>query len=183
LREQIKNPITSQSMKHINILPLTCFIFLALALGACKDEKQVSYMPTWHGFIYTPKPLVLGDSVTIEAQQQEIGHLIYKAVYSWTATYTIPKDDGADSTVTDKKSQTVVYDNDPSNPTVRFHVPGNITSRNFMVTFRGEYHYSATGAQGSDGSIVGEGTFGSLHRGQSSALYGYSNGTLTIPVN
>lgn len=172
-------------MKRINNLHFAFYISLALVLvfTACKEEKQVSYMPTWKGFIYSPKPLVKGDSVTIVAQQQEKGHLIYKAVYSWEARYSIPRSDGADSTIVDKKPLTVVYDNDPSDPTVRFHVPGNITSRNVTVTFRGEYHYSATGAQGSDGSIVGEGTSGSLHRSQSSTLYGVSNGTLTIPVN
>ncbi len=170
-------------MKRLTILHFTFYIVLALAFTACKEEKQISYMPTWKGFVYSPKPVVKGDSVTIIAQQLEKGPLIYKAVYTWEARYTIPRKDGADSTIVDKKSQTVVYDNEPSDPTVRFHLPGNITSRNFTVPFRGEYHYSATGAQGSDGSIVGEGTSGSLHRSQSSTLYGVSNGSLTIPIN
>ena len=172
-------------MKHLTIFHFTLYLSLALVLvfTACEDEKQVSYMPTWKGFTYAPKTIIKGDTVTIVAQQQEKGHLIYKAVYSWEARYSIPRSDGADSTIVDKKSQTVVYDNDPSDPTVRFHVPGNITSRNFTVTFHGEYHYSASGVQGSDGSIVGEGTSGTLHRSQSSALYGVSNGSLAIPVN
>lgn len=171
-------------MKRSTILHFTFYIVLALAFTACKEEKQISYMPTWKGFVYSPKPVVKGDSVTIVAQQLEIGNLIYKAVYTWTASYHINKDDGSDSTVVIKKNPpSVVYDNDPSDPTVKFLVPGNITSSNVTVSFRGEYHYSADGVQGSDGSIVGEGTYGSLHRSQSSLLYGISNGTLTIPVN
>ena len=158
-------------------------MMFVLAFVACKDEKKISFMPTWKGFTYTPKPLVLGDSVTIVAHQLERGQLIYKAVYTWTANYHIQKADGGDSAVTVQKTNTVVYDNDPSDPTIRFHVPGNINSRNYTVTFRGEYHYSANGVQGSDGSIVGQDTYGSLHNSQSSLLSGISNGTLTIPMN
>lgn len=168
--------------KKLNFCMLLLAATLTFFISSCKDEKHYSYMPTWKGFVYSPRPIVLGDSVTIVAQQAEHGKLIYKAVYNWTATYHILRSDGSDSTVVEKKSNTVVYDNNPADPTVRFHVPGNISSRFFTVTFQGEYHYSATGVQGSDGSIAAEGTSGTLHRGQSSTLYGYSNGTLQLQV-
>lgn len=169
----------NKTQKFISLL----FAVLTMAaVFSCKEDDKISYMPTWKGFDYSPRPVVLGDSVTIVAQQGEIGNLIYKAVYTWTAVYHIQKTDGADSTVTLKKTNTVVYDNDPSDPTVKFLIPRDVTSRNFSVSFKGEYHYSASGVQADDGSLATQTGYGSLHRSQSSTLYGISNGTLTIPL-
>lgn len=168
--------------KTLKFIPLLLAAVAALVVSSCKEDEKLSYMPTWKGFDYSPRPVVLGDSVTIVAQQAELGNLIYKAVYTWTAVYHVQKSDGADSTVTLNKATTVVYDYDPSDPTVKFLIPRDVTSRNLTVTFKGEYHYSANGMQADDGSLATQTGSGSLHRSQSSALYGISNGTLTIPL-
>jgi len=164
------------------IITMLCSIALVIGFVSCEEEDLTSYMPTWKGFTYDPKPAVKGDSVTIIAQQDKIGHLIYKAVYSWTASYYVRNSEGIDSLVNDTKKQTVVYDLETGDPTVKFYVPLNMSTSTMNVSFTGEYHYSAQGAQISDGSTIVDGGTGFLRQRQSSQLQGTSAGSLTVNV-
>ena len=168
--------------KHLRTISLFLAV-CALFFTSCDNEKQVSYMPTWRGFTYSPKPVHPGDSVTIVAQQAELGHLIYKAVYTWTATYHILTVEEKDSLVTFTHEDKVVYDYEPADPSLKLYIPTNLNVPTVEVSFKGEYHYSAQGVTGTDGSTITGGYTGSLHQSQSSQLIGYSTGSLRLYVN
>lgn len=153
-----------------------------LLFSACDKEDTTSYMPTWKGFTIYPRPAVIGDSVTVTANQDQLGHLIYKAIYSWTVSYHQPDSNGSDSIVTLNINNSVVYDYDPSDPQIRFLLPAEATERDIQVSFNGRYLYSGQGSVAYDGSNTQTGFSGMLRRMQSSSLEGYSAGNVNIPV-
>lgn len=162
---------------------IICVVISSVAsfFAACEKTDTTSYMPTWKGFNVTPRPAVPGDSVTITACQDQIGHLIYKAIYNWTVTYHLRASMGGDSVVSETFNNWVVYDNDPVDPSIRFLVPAGVT-QNLTVSFQGRYMYSGQGYSASDGSNIQTGFDGMLRRSQSSALEGFSTGSVTIPI-
>lgn len=162
---------------------LLCLAAALTLVCACDEEDQQSYMPTWKGFSYAPQPAERGDSVAITALQDKKGHLIYKAKYTWTATYVIPSSQDVDSVVTETHSDVVVYDNEPADPVWKLYVPLRLRSNSIAVSFMGEYHYSASGPQGTDGSTINDPVAqGSLRQRQSSEFIGQSAGSLTVRV-
>lgn len=154
----------------------------ATVLTGCEEEDYESYVPTFEGFVVSPAEPIGGDSVVFEAVQSQIGHLLYKAVYTWTITYTSTSgEDDIEQTVTQK----VVYDVQPANPKVGIRVPEGTTGR-LEVTFSGEYHYSGTGVQASSGGTYNDpstGRYGSIRLVQSSTLYGICRGTARVTVH
>lgn len=168
-------------MKKAFISSLVLVAAITLSFLSCEKEDTTSYMPTWKGFNVVPRPVPPGDSVTVTACQDQIGHLIYKAMYNWTVTYHMRDMNGADSTVTKTFNNSVVYDNDPSDPSIRFLVPMEVT-RDVSVSFQGRYMYSGQGSSASDGSTIQTGFDGMLRRTQSSALEGFSSGSVTIRI-
>ncbi len=170
-------------MRKLLITLSLCLVASTYVLLSCDKEGQQSYMPTWKGFAYFPKPAERGDSVRITAQQEKIGHLIYKAVYTWQASYYISTADGLDSLVTLNHSQTVVYDYEQADPQWSLYVPLGLRYSDISVSFTAEYHYSATGPSGTDGSTIADPTAdGMLRQRQSSAFQGKSAGSLTVKV-
>jgi hypothetical protein len=168
--------------KHLIICALSLAVVAAI-FSSCDNEDQQSYMPTWKGFTYTPQPAERGDSVRITARQEKIGHLIYKAVYSWKANYYVSTPDGADSLVTETHKEVVVYDYVPTDPQWSLYVPLRLSNPNITVNFTAEYHYSANGPSGTDGSTIADPTAeGMLRQRQSSAFQGMSAGSLTVRV-
>ncbi|MBQ9286676.1 MAG: hypothetical protein IJ209_10425 [Bacteroidaceae bacterium] len=168
--------------KTLTFCALSILAF-ASVLASCGDEDQQSYMPTWKGFTYSPQPAERGDSVKITARQNEIGHLIYRAVYNWQAKYYLSTADGADSLVTVTHTEDVVYDYDPADPTWSLYVPLGLRYSDIAVTLTAEYHYSATGPTGTDGSTIADPTAeGMMRQRQSSMFQGLSAGSLTVKV-
>ncbi len=170
-------------MRKRLIIYALSLVAVCLFFTACDEEDQQSYMPTWKGFSYSPQPAVRGDSVRITARQEKIGHLIYRAVYTWQAKYYLPASDGADSLVTVTHTDHVVYDNEPQDPVWSLYVPLRMRSSDIAVSFSAEYHYSANGPSGTDGSTIADPTAeGMLRQRQSSAFQGISAGSLTVRV-
>ena len=168
-------------MKKYLIFSLLLAVVAVCVFTACEKEDTSSYMPTWKGFEVTPRPVTPGDSVTVTACQDQIGHLIYKAIYNWTITMHLRDHIGGDSVVTKTINQTVIYDNDPSDPSIRFLVPSDVTN-DVKVNFQGRYLYSGQGYQANDGSNIQTGFEGMLRRTQSSALEGFSSGSVTVRI-
>ena len=155
---------------------------MALAgLTGCEKEDYNSYVPVFEGFAVSPAQPVSGDSVVFEAVQSQIGHLLYKAVYTWNITYaTVDPDDRIDTTIT----QRVVYDANPANPKVGLRLPEGKIGQ-LSVSFRGEYSYSGTGIQVASGGTYDnptQGRYGSINLVQSSQLYGICQGRASISV-
>ena len=167
-------------MNKTSFLSLFVALVAALALSSCEKEDTTSYMPTWKGFTVAPNPVTPGDSVTVTACQDQIGHLIYKAIYNWEVTYHLRDMIGADSVVTKTFSKTVIYDNEPLDPSIRFLVPEEVT-RDVRVSFQGRYMYSGQGYSATDGSTIETG-IDKLRRTQSSPLEGFSSGSVTVRI-
>lgn len=168
-------------MKKTFIFSLLLAAIAVFVASSC-EEDTTSYMPTWKGFSVSPRPAVRGDSVTVTACQDQLGHLIYKAVYTWTVNYHQPNEEGVDSIVTLDFSNTVVYDNEPADPSVKFLLPAEATTHDIQVSFNGRYMYSGQGSTAYDGSNTQTGFSGKLRRMQSSPLEGFSAGNVSIPV-
>lgn len=115
----------------------------AVLLTGCEEEDHESYVPVFEGFSVYPNQPVSGDSVVFEAVQSQIGHLLYKAVYTWNFTYTV---NGQEDLVTKTVTQQVVYDANPANPKAGFRLP-EATTGQLVVTFSAEYSYSGQGRQ------------------------------------
>lgn len=170
-------------MKNIiSVCGLFAGLGLALAgLTGCEKEDYNSYVPVFEGFSVLPKQPVSGDSVVIEAVQSKIGHLLYKAVYTWRIIYTaVDEEQGIDTTIT----QRVVYDANPANPKVGIRLPEGQPGQ-LSVTFRGEYSYSGTGIEVASGGTYNDpvtGSYGSISLLQSSQLFGICQGRASITV-
>ena len=140
-----------------SIFGLLLSLLVLGVIAGCKEEKQVSFMPTWKGISYTPQQPRHGDSVTITALQAEVGDGIYGADYTWTMTFRDPAT-GKDSIVTSRGLPEptvrghVVYDYDKSDPSVKFKMPDETDVTMVTVRFQGVYNFSSDGIQHSDGS-------------------------------
>ena len=168
-------------MNKTSFFSLFVALVAAFALSSCEKEDTTSYMPTWKGFTVAPNPVTPGDSVTVTACQDQIGHLIYKAIYNWEVICHLRDMTGADSVVTKTFSSTVIYDNEPLDPSIRFLIPEGVT-RDVSVSFQGRYMYSGQGYSANDGSTIQTGFGGMLRRTQSSALEGFSSGSVTVRI-
>lgn len=94
------------------ILPI---LALALFLTACTEETYYSHIPRFDGFRITDtidgsSSLRINRPLKVVAHQSEQGSLLYKAQYTWSIS-------PADSTSFSTSSQSVIYDNDKSDPT------------------------------------------------------------------
>lgn len=152
-----------------------------LALMACEEEKHTSYAPIFSGFravsaladqIELKGELTAGDSIIVTAVQEKTGDYIYNAQYTWSVTYT-NGETFKTRTLPVKYTKKVVYDNDKSDPTVRFRLPDTVGTIN--VGFNAQYDYSSATVilvKGSKGGITVT----------SSSLLGEANGSKTYSV-
>lgn len=152
------------------------YAMMSLAFGLCAfvcmscEDDEASRLPVFSELKVTPDMAYPGSTVQIEAVQASRGHLIYKAVYSWTIT--VPGG-GANDEV--RKRETVVYDSDSKNPTFTYEVPADAPEGGYSVNFQAEYHYSAgkvdAPAGGRGVTVV-----------QNSSLYGIMQGNKSFRV-
>jgi len=119
-------------------IPLLFLISLPLVFTACTDdeEKYASEPPLFSNITAKVKgtgseELHVGDSIVITAVQSKAGRLLYQAKYNWSST--------PDGLTHLKPSQTVVYDNEPQDPseTVIATAAGSYT-----LTFSAKYDNS-----------------------------------------
>ena len=156
--------------------------FLCLVIVSCSDSDSESYMPVFEGFSVEPEVPIAGDTIVFTAVQQKKGHLIYHADYKWALTYITRNDEGNADTVTYTKKQSVVYDLENDNPSVKFLIPAG-AGGNIQASFRADYTYSGIGASGFDGSDYSMGgVAGYIRPRASSSTFGYQEG-LTRKIN
>ncbi len=163
---------------------LLCLLSLPVFTACEEDEDYESRMPVFKGFKITPAQPKGGDSVVFEVLQSQIGHLLYRADYTWTIRFN-PGQGGGEARDTVIKRR-VVYDHNPANPKVGFklkeHEIGSLSA-----TFEAEYSYSGQAAQLISGGTYNkpvEGHMGSITAVSSSQYYGTCRGaTGTITVN
>ena len=133
-------------------------------------------MPVYEGFSVEPSAPVAGDTIIFTAVQQEKGHLIYHADYKWTVTYATRDDKENPDTVTYTKKQSVVYDLENDNPSVKFLIPAG-SGGSIQASFRADFTYSGIGGSGNDGSdYTSGGMAGYIRPRASSSTFGYQEG-------
>ncbi len=133
----------------------TCCLAAAMlaAIGACTEVDSESIVPHFSAITCEPQHPAPGDSVTLTAVQDQVGHLINATTYTWELTYTQPT--MADTTVT--ISNHIVYDLEGgnANPQVGFRIPADTPGRYLHVTLRATYSLSG---QDRNGAIYGSAT-------------------------
>ena len=155
------------------------FCFAAIS---CDDTDTESYMPVYEGFSVEPSAPVAGDTIVFTAVQQKKGHLIYHADYQWKLTYATRNDEGNADTVTYTKKQSVVYDLENENPSVKFFIPAGVGGI-IQASFRADFTYSGIGGSGYDGTDYSmSGMAGYIRPRASSSTFGYQEG-LTRKIN
>ncbi len=162
---------------------LLCSLALPMLTG-CEEDDYESRVPVFEGFLVTPAQPKGGDSVVFEAVQSQIGHLLYRADYTWTIRFN-PGTGGGEARDTVIKRR-VVYDNNPANPKMGFklkdHEKGGLSA-----TFEAEYSYSGHAGQlisGGNYNNLVQGHVGQINAVSSSQLYGICRGsTGSITVN
>lgn len=162
------------------------FVFLGCTLCfaavSCDDTDSESYMPVYDGFSVEPTAPIAGDTITFTAVQQKKGHLIYHADYKWTLTYATRNDEGNADTVIYTKKQSVVYDLENNNPSIKFLIPAG-AGGDIQASFRADFTYSGIGASGYDGADYSMGgVAGYIRPRASSSTFGYQEG-LTRKIN
>ncbi len=153
-----------------------CSLALPMLTG-CEEDDYESRVPVFEGFLVTPAQPKGGDSVVFEAVQSQIGHLLYRADYTWTIRFSPGTGGGvARDTVIKRR---VVYDNNPANPKVGFKLKDHEIG-SLSATLVAEYSYS-----GQAGQLISGGTYNNPTQGHvgkitavsSSLLYGTCRGT------
>ena len=165
---------------YLSYAVAACMGLCALAT-ACSDSDAHSYMPLFEGF-EAPKTASPGDSVTVFARQSKKGTLIYHARYTWSYYYDYATENGTGRVESDPTYQTVCYDMEPDDPQFRFYVPDSATS--VVVTFVGDYDYSAQGDNAYDGSDTSTGSVsnGYIRPVTSNVAGGKSKGSVRITI-
>lgn len=166
-------------MKLTRFNTLICMLLgLTLFLGSCDKEDYNSALPQFGGFKITPEPASSGDSITIEAVQLKKGKLLYRAVYEWKVTCN-------GELVYQPSTKTVVYDNTPSNPIIKFKMPENLSGE-CRVEYAGTYHYSGKApsikTNANSNNTSQNPLKGSINVTQSGVLYGICKGNVSFDV-
>ncbi|MBQ4357743.1 MAG: hypothetical protein II766_00005, partial [Paludibacteraceae bacterium] len=91
-------------------------------------------------------------------------------------------DEGNADTVTYTKKQSVVYDLENENPSVKFFIPAGVGGI-IQASFRADFTYSGIGGSGYDGTDYSmSGMAGYIRPRASSSTFGYQEG-LTRKIN
>lgn len=164
---------------------LTAAVLFCTGLVSCDDEKE-SYPPTFKGFLYSPKTVHAGDSVTIKACYASPGNLVYlvgNKGYTWTLTLDTLNEDGVPGqwSLTQKPYCSI----GDGEPTWKCAIPKTANpGTQAKVTFLAEYSNAATGAaQWKQGCPTQEGYYGRFDDSYvTSPLYSRASGSLTFVV-
>jgi hypothetical protein len=152
-----------------------------MLLNSCDDNDYSSFVPTYKGFSFSvngksvePTSIYAGDTVTVIAVQNKLGHLINKTKYSWTVQT---------DTITCKPIQVGpysvgVYDDNNINPYVTFVVPD--TQKEVYVSFSASFSFSGTGVTSSTSATDGGTYDGNIYTIGSAALYGAVKGSVSF---
>jgi len=122
--------------KHLVTNLLLLFIFVC-GFAACSNDDSSSYAPVYGSMTFNPSPATPGDSVTATVEQKSLGYGLEKTTYTWTIKYGVLTEDGVQkdtSLVLTKKTNYDGYENGHDNPSIRFLIPSNCTSRNASVS-------------------------------------------------
>ena len=165
---------------YLSFAAAVCMGLGALATS-CSESDTHSYMPLFEGF-EAPQTASPCDSVTVFARQSKKGELIYHARYKWSYYYDYATQNGTGRVECDPTYQDVCYDVEPEYPQFRFYVPDSATS--VVVTFVGDYQYSAQGDSRYDGSDTSSGTVanGNIRPVTSNVTGGQSKGSVRINI-
>lgn len=107
----------------------TLSLLLAFTLIGCSEDEDKSQLPVFSEIAADRDVLRPGDIVTFTAVQTTPGNLINRTSYTWKLD---------NETILDN---TVIYDNDKSNPTCQITIP---EKNSITVTFKGSYNPSAS---------------------------------------
>lgn len=160
-----------------NLKALVAMLFLPWAVMSCSDdsndEKYRSEPPRFSDISVRPlntteqgsdgdaQELYTGQRLLVTAHQSAIGRLLYKAVYSWTAS---PSDG-----VSHLYSQNVVYDNNSVDPT-----------DTIIVNNAGTYSISLTAKYYASGQVT---SWGAEHSSGFTESFADGNGSVTYSLS
>lgn len=165
-------------MKGIRFFTLLSLLLgLTVFLGSCDNDDYNSVLPRFGGFNITPETPSSGDSITVQVVQLKKGKLLYKAIYEWKVTCN-------GELVYQPSSKRVTYDDDPSNPVIKFKMPATLSGE-CRVEYAGTYYYSGSApsmpATGNSNN-TSETNKGSINVVQSGTLYGVCKGSVSFNV-
>ena len=124
-------------------LVTSVLIFLGsmLALTAC-DESDVplSAAPRYGNMVFNPTMATPGDSVTVTVEQAKKGVSLESTNYTWRISYGFETEEGdAKDTIVVLHQHTNYDAAGQADPSVRFLVPSNCSSRFVSVSLLGEF--------------------------------------------
>lgn len=127
---------------------------VSLLVGvSCDDTDAISIIPHFSNITSEPANPSPGDSITLTAHQDQIGHLLNGTTYDWTIRFSFFYDGSATKDSTFTWSERTNYDGiGKADPTIGFRIPNNIAG-NLTVSLHASYNCSG---QTEAGALYGQ---------------------------